>query len=51
MYSFGKKIEKAFKGSKSLKITKTHFQQKLTNEAFAKNCFDLKTIFLKHNLK
>jgi hypothetical protein len=33
-YSFGKKIKSTFKGSKSLKITKTHVWQKLKNEAF-----------------
>jgi hypothetical protein len=36
---FGTKIESAFKDLKSLKITKTHFWQKLKNEVFAKKCF------------
>jgi hypothetical protein len=34
-----KKIESVFKGSKSLKMAKTHFWQKLKNEAFAKMRF------------
>jgi hypothetical protein len=37
-YSFGKKIKSAFQGPKSLKIVKTHFWQKLKNEAFAQKC-------------
>ena len=38
-YSFGKKIISAFNGPKSLKIAKTHFWQKLKNEAFAQKLF------------
>jgi hypothetical protein len=34
-YLFDKKIKNAFNGSKSLKITKTHFWQKFKNKAFA----------------
>jgi hypothetical protein len=34
-----KKIESVFKSSKSLKMVKTHFWQKLKNEAFAKKRF------------
>jgi hypothetical protein len=33
-YSFGKNIKSAFKDPKSLKMAKTHFWQKLKNEAF-----------------
>ena len=43
---FGKKIKSAFKGSKSLKIAKIHFWQKLQ-----KTLFDFKTLFFKRNLK
>ena len=41
-----KKIKALLRGLKRLKMVKTHFWQKLKNEAF-----DLKIIFLKRNLK
>jgi hypothetical protein len=41
-YSFGKKIKSAFKGLKSLKMTKKYFWQKFKNETCPKALFDLK---------
>jgi hypothetical protein len=47
-----KKIKSVFKCSKSLKMAKKHFGQKLKNKAFAKKLFfNLKALFLKVNPK
>jgi hypothetical protein len=46
-----KKIKSVFKGSKSQKMTKTHFWQKLKIKFLPKSAFDLKAQFLKCNPK